>query len=126
MKFINDKKFLTLAIILLLFSISYFIVVNKISYAFVSDYNEDFYYDQVEKIIESSAKKYAEEYSAEFNDGVKYITVQKLIDLGYLIPDESGDIKDPSNENSTFNNRQIYIRKTDDGFEIKIEPESKI
>ena len=121
MKYLNNKKILTLGIILLVFTISYFIVVNKISYAFVIDYDTDFYYQQVENVIKQSAISYAKEHFDEFNDGVEYVTVQKLIDLGYIIPDENGNIKDPTKENATFNNRQVYIKQIDNDFEVKLE-----
>ena len=124
MKFINDKKLLILVVILLLFTIGYFTFVNKISYAFVNDYDTSFYYNQIENIIKQSAIKYAKEHPENFDDGVEYITVQKLIEFGYLIPDENGNIEDPTKKNSTFNQRQVYIKQINDNFEVKIEPES--
>ncbi len=123
MKILNDKKILTLAIILLVFTVFYFVVVNKISYAFVTDYDANFYYEQGVKIIEQSALKYAEEHQNEFTkeENIKYVTVQELIDNSYLTADEDGNLKDPLNENETFNKRKIKIKYVDNNFEIEIE-----
>ena len=113
---------MTLAIILLVFTIGYFIIVNKISYAFVNDYDASFYHTQVMNIIEEGAKKYAQDHQEEFTEEepIKYVTVQELIDNAYLIPDEEGNIKDPS-EDATFNSRKVRIKLQDNGFEIEIE-----
>ncbi len=123
MKYLKDKKIMTLTIILLLFTIGYFIIVNKISYAFVNDYDASFYHTQVIHIIEQGAKKYAQDHQEEFTEEepIKYVTVQELIDNDYLIPDEDGNIKDPSEEEVTFNSRKIRIKLQDNDFEIEIE-----
>ncbi len=123
MKYFNDKKIMALAIILLVFTLVYFITVNKISYAFTNDYDANFYHEQVLNVIEDGAKKYAEDIKKEFTDEdvIKYVTVQELIDNNYLIPDENGNIKDPLNEKETFNARKVKIKKEGNSYTIEIE-----
>ncbi len=124
MKYFTDKKIQILSIILLVFTIGYFIVINKISYAFEMDYDASFYHDQVEKLIEQSALKYAQDHKEIFTEeeAIKYVTVQELIDNSYLIPNEDGNIIDPSNENMFFNSRKVKIKMVNNNFEVKIEP----
>ena len=124
MKYLNDKKIMTLAIILLVFTIGYFIVINKISYAFENDYDANFYHEQILNIIKSKAIKYAEDNKDKFSEEepIEYVTVQELIDTSYLIPDENGNIKDPLDENTLLNPRKIRIKMENNAFEVQIEP----
>ena len=118
---IKDKKIIVLIIILIVFSISYFIVINKISYAFENDYDLNGAYNQKIEIITKCAEAYGLNNVANFNEeGLMYITVQNLIDEGYLFPDESGKIQNYLDNSETLNNKKIRIKKDNDKFIAEI------
>ena len=55
MKKIKDKKIIVLAVILIVFTISYFIIVNKISYAFDNNYDLTWAYNNTMNTIKKCA-----------------------------------------------------------------------
>lgn len=111
MKEIKDKKVVILIIILIVFTISYFIIVNKVSYAFEFNNNlEDVYENRVET-IEKCAEMYGRNNIESFNEeGVLYITVQTLIDNRCLFPNEEGNIEDVLNKSEYLNSKKIRIK----------------
>lgn len=111
MKKIKDKKIIILGIILLVFTISYFVIVNKISYAFDNNIDTNKAYNARINVITTCAIAYGEANKDDFNEeGVLYITVQTLIDNKYLIPDENGNIKNYLNEVEKLNDKKIRIK----------------
>ena len=122
MKVLKDKNVILLALVLLVFTVGYFIVANKVSYAFVNDYDADFYHEKTMDIIKEGAIAYANNIKDEFtkDDNIKYVTVQELINDSYLIPDSEGNIGDPSKNNEPLNSKNIMIKLENDEFQIKI------
>jgi len=117
---IKDKKIIILALILIVFSIGYFIIVNKVSYAFENNNDLKFIYESKIETIVECAEVYGKNNLDSFNEeGILYITVQNLIDNGYLAPDENGNIINILNDNENLNDKKIRIKK--DGEKIKAE-----
>ncbi len=111
MKIIKDKKIIILAVILTVFTIGYFIIANKISYAFSTDYDANETYNHTIDTITKSAIAYGEKNLDLFNENdTIYIKVQDLIDNSYLIPDESGNINNPLKETESLNSNVIKIK----------------
>lgn len=108
---IKDKKIIILFAILLVFTIAYFLIVNKVSYAFENNYDMNAVYDKKLETITKCAEAYGKANLDDFNEeGLLYITVQNLIDDGYLIPDEDGNIKNHLNTLESLNNKKIRIK----------------
>ena len=104
----KNKKIVT---ILVVFTISYFAIVNKISYAFENNYDLNGAYDKRIETITTCAEAYGTANFEDFNDeGLMYITVQNLIDNGYLVPNEDGIILNYLNDTETLNNKKIRIK----------------
>lgn len=121
MKYIKDKKIFILIAILLLFTISYFLIVNKVSYAFDEEYDLKFAYDKQIEIIKKCAKDYAKKHNNEFNEeGIIYIDVQKLIDEKYLMPSKNGKINNPLKVNEDINKNKIRIKKDKNKLKVSI------
>lgn len=115
MKIFKDKKIIFLSIILTIFTISYFIIANKVSYAFSYDYDAQAAYDKLIEIIEQSSIAYGKNNEELFKkDKIIYIKVQDLIDNNLLVPNEAGNLKHPLKENETLNNHIIKIKKSED------------
>lgn len=111
MKKIKDKKIIILALILIVFTICYFTIVNKISYAFEANYNFNDVYKNKENVIIKCAQAYGQEKTEEFNEeGLLYITVQNLIDSGCLAGNEEGKIINFTNPEETLNSKKIRIK----------------
>lgn len=111
MKILKDKKIIALGTILVVFTISYFIVVNKISYAFDNTYDINEFYNNTIDTIKKSAVAYGEKNIALFNENnTIYIKVQDLIDNDFLIPNENGNITNPLKENETLNSNIVKIK----------------
>ena len=109
---IKDKKIIVLVLILVIFSIAYFVVVNKISYAFEDGNDLKLIYESKIETITECAKKYGENNLNEFNEeGIMYITVQDLIDNNYLSATDNGKIINILNINENLNNKKIRIKK---------------
>lgn len=121
MKKIKDIKVIILALILLTFTISYFVIVNKVSYAFEEKYDYKEAYNNRLNIIKKCAETYGKENLGSFNsEGILYITVQNLIDNDYLIPNEEGKIVDITNSQESLNNKKIRIKYADEKITAEI------
>jgi len=108
---IKDKKIIILFGILAVFTIAYFVIVNKISYAFENNYDLNSAYSKRIETITTCAEAYGSANYENFNDdGLMFITVQTLIDNGYLVPNEDGTISNYLNENEALNNKKIRIK----------------
>jgi len=111
MKKIKDKKIIILALILVTFSISYFVIVNKVSYAFEENYDFNVALQNKENVITKCAEAYGNANIESFNEeGLLYITVQNLIENGCLAPNEEGNIVDLKNSHGTMNDKKIRIK----------------
>ena len=108
MKKLNDKKLLALGIVLVIFTFGYFLIVNKISYAFVNNYDPNNVYD------ETSALKYGNDNVTVLEQSENktiYPKVQDLIDSGYLVPNnENGLLINPMDTSENFNSTLIKIK----------------
>lgn len=115
MKKMKDKKIIILAIILLIFTISYFVIVNKISYAFDNNIDINAVYNLRINTITTCAVAYGDANKDDFNEeGLLYITVQTLVDNKYLITDENGIIENYLNESEKLNDKKIRIKNEND------------
>ena len=122
MKTINDKKIVALGAILLVFTIGYFVIVNKVSYAFVNDYDPDKVYNETIDIIKKSAVAYGTNNPELFQEeDTVYKKVQDLIDANLLIPNEEGNIVNPLKEEETLNDNVIKIKKEKDKITVEVD-----
>lgn len=122
MKLLSDKKFIILGAILLVFTIAYFVLVNKVSYAFTSDYNPNKVYYKTIDIIKKSAIAYGNNNLELFKEqDTIYKKVQDLIDAKLLIPNEDGNIINPLKEDETLNNNVIKIKKEKDKITVEVD-----
>lgn len=121
MRQIKDKKIIILAVILIVFTIGYFVIINKVSYAFENNIDISKIQNDKLKLIVKIAEKYGEENIELFNEeGLLYITIQNLIDKGYLIPNEDGYIKDFMDNNKILNDKKIRIKKENEKITAEI------
>ena len=122
MKIFQDKKIIILISILTIFTISYFIIANKISYAFLQDYNIEDSYNQTMEVIKECAIAYGEKNPDLFKeDDITYIKVQDLIDNNYIATNEDGNISNPLKESETLNSNVIKLKKTNDEITAEID-----
>ena len=120
MKIFKDKKIIILAVILVVFTICYFAIANKISYAFSQNYNLESTYNSLLETIEKSAKYYAKGNPELFQvENTIYIKVQDLIDNKILITNEEGKIINPLN-NESMNTNIIKIKQENSEYLIEI------
>lgn len=105
--------------VIVIFSIFYFVNVNKISYAF--SYNETKESKIVqENLIIKCAEIYAENHKDLFKDkDTIYITVQDLIDYKVL-PSEDGKIYEAGSNVKLINENKIRISYNEEKFSIKL------
>ena len=121
MKKIKDKKIFILIAILLVFTIGYFIIVNKVSYAFDNNYDLSNIYENKIELITKSAIEYGKNNLENFNeDGILYINVQTLIDVGLLIPNEEGNIINYENESEILNSKKIRLKNENGKINIEL------
>lgn len=111
MKWLKDKKIVILVVILTIFSIGYFVIANKVSYAFVNNYDLTEMYQIKIETIKKCAITYAQNNLELFQDeNIIYVKVQDLIDKNYLIANKDGNIINPVKENATLNGNIIKIK----------------
>lgn len=109
-KRLKDKKIIALVVVLLLFTITYFVSINSFSYAFspIDDQNDA--YKITSDTIKKAAISYGENHKELFKDSsVTYIKVQDLIDNKILAANKEGNIVNPIN-NENMNTQIIKIR----------------
>jgi hypothetical protein len=95
--------------ILLVFTVTYFIIANNISYAFTFDENQVKYENKI-NTIKVLSQLYGNDHVELFDEKqVIYITVQDLVDQNYLTPDENGKVNDPTSEVKTLNETKIRL-----------------
>lgn len=119
----NNKNIILYEIIgvLLTFTVIYFLLVNKASYAFV--YNEaDVLYNNKMKLIEKSAQLYASQNMDTLKkDETIYVTVNDLVSGGYMIADDKdGNVTNPKSDVKNLNETKIKITYKNEQLETKI------
>ena len=122
MNLLKDKKIVALGVILLVFTIIYFIVINKTSYAFETDNLSRESYNSLIATIKECAKSYAmhnEELFAE--DTTVYIKIQDLIDSNYFIPNNNENVVSPIDNTTVLNSNIIKIKKENDTYLIEVD-----
>lgn len=121
MKKIKDKKIIILALILVVFTICYFTIVNKVSYSFEDNYDFSIALKNKEDIITKCAEKYGKDNLESFSkEGLMYITVQNLVDNGCLIPNESGNIINLNDPKEFLNSKKIRIKNENEKISAEI------
>lgn len=122
MKIFKDKKIIFLTIILVVFTIGYFVVVNKVSYAFSNNYDLEKAYNNTIKTIEECAIAYGEKNPDLFNEeNIVYIKVQDLIDNELLVANKDGNIQNPLKENETLNTNIVKIKKEKEKISVEVD-----
>lgn len=122
MKRVKDKKMIILAVVLLIFTISYFIIANKISYAFENNYDLNNSYNDTIDTIKKCAIAYAKENKNLFNkEKIIYIKVQDLIDNSLLVANENGDIVNPLKNSENLNSNIIKIKYEGEEFTAEVD-----
>lgn len=121
MKNFRDKKIIILSLVLIVFTISYFVVVNKISYSFVLEYDVHDSYNMIIDTIKKSAVAYGKNNLDLFKkDKIVYIKVQDLIDNNYIYAKHEGNILNPLN-NESMNSNVIKLKLENDEIIVEID-----
>lgn len=105
-------------VIVLLLGVVAFITINKTSYAFMYDGAEAV--SEVESLIELQARDYALQNKEIFKDtDTTYISVNDLVENGFLFGNEDGLITSPVDSNKSFNDNKIKLVFDEDKNEVK-------
>lgn len=95
-------------IVILLLGIVAFITINKTSYAF-ADNNEEAI-KEIDNLIEIQAADYASANLYLFDEvNTTYISVEDLIESGYLLADEDGYLTDPTDSSKKLNDKKVKL-----------------
>lgn len=95
-------------VVIVLLGIVAFITINHTSYAFAIDKNEAI--EEVEYLIEVQAQDYALANTTLFEEtNTTYISVDDLIEAGYLAGNESGVLTDPTDSSKNFNDKKVKL-----------------
>ena len=95
-------------VVIVLLGIVAFITINHMSYAFAIDKNEAI--EEVEYLIEVQAEDYALANTTLFEEtNTTYISVDDLIEAGYLAGNESGVLTDPTDSSKNFNDKKVKL-----------------
>lgn len=120
MEKLKDIKLLTCLVVLLLFTIGYFLMVNKISYAFDSTVDLSKSHDNKIKVIEECSKKYASINDNLFNeDDTVYIKVSDLVKADLLATNREENVVDILND-KLLNDNVIKIKKEQDNYIVEV------
>ncbi len=121
MKVLKDKKIIILMVILLAYTIVYFTLVAKSSYAFDNDLDYNKLHLKTISIIEESAIKYAEANKNLFEkENTVYIKVQNLIDENLIATNNDDKLIDISNNNE-LNGKVIKIKQEKEGYKVEVD-----
>ena len=121
MKNKNGYSAIELVVLIAILGVAFTIAIIFISSKF--DDGKQSAYDTEIKYILYRATNYGETIKEELKDAKNgiTITVKKIVEKGFLVPNDQGKIADPRNENHTLDELQIkitYDAKTD---EVKAE-----
>ncbi|MGN1378926.1 MAG: hypothetical protein ACI4XR_00790 [Bacilli bacterium] len=114
----NTLLYVTL-FILVLFSIFYFVTMNKFSYAF--SYNEvEVSKESQNLLINKCAQVYAENHQELFKDSdTIYVSINELVEEN-ILPSEDGKVYEAGSNVKTINNYKVRITLKDGNYEMKI------
>lgn len=122
MKIFKDKKVVVLAVVIFIFTVIYFVAVNKISYAFETESTDRDSYNLLITTIKECAKVYAEKHTDLFKDEMTiYIKVQDLIDADLLAPNDGTNVISPLDKSSIINSNIIKIKKEDNNYYVEVD-----
>ncbi len=122
MNLYKDKKIIALGIVLLVFTIMYFIVVNRMSYAFETENLSKDSYNSLISTIKECAKAYASHNMELFKEETTvYIKIQDLIDSNFLIPNNGENVVNPIDNTTILNSNIIKIKKEDNSFSVEVD-----
>ena len=120
MEKLKDIKLLSCLAVLLIFTIGYFLMVNKISYAFDNSVDLSNSHDNKIKIIEECSKKYASINDNLFNeDDTIYIKVSDLVKADLLTTNREENVVDILN-GKILDDNVIKIKKEQDNYIIEV------
>ena len=120
MEKLKDIKLLSCLAVLLVFTISYFLMVNKISYAFDNSVDLSNSHDNKIKVIEECSKKYASINDNLFNeDDTIYIKVSDLVKADLLTTNREENVVDILN-GKILDDNVIKIKKEQDNYIIEV------
>lgn len=121
LKWYQDKKIISVLVILFAFTVGYFVIINNVSYSFVNNIDSEKAYNNLLSIVEECSNAYATKHKELFKkEDTIYIKVQDLIDEKLLAVKEDGLVVNPI-DNSSINAKIIKIKKVDKGYEIEID-----
>ena len=119
MEKLKDINLIGAIIVFVLFSVFYFMEVNKLSYAFEDNLDTV----EMEKIkidvIEKCSLKYGEDNKDSISEDNLYIKVSDLIDGGYIVPNFYEDIININN-NKSLKEGVIKISNKDSKIEVEV------
>ena len=122
MKKIKDKKIIVLLVVLTIFTIGYFVIVNHISYAFTDQYDSSIIYNKTIDVIKKASILYAEKNKDLFEkDNVIYIKVQDLINNELLATNNEGNIPNPTKKSEVMNTNIIKIKKDKNTYTAEVD-----
>lgn len=120
MEKLKDIKLLSCLAVLLVFTIGYFLMVNKISYAFENSVDLSNSHDNKIKVIEECSKKYASINDNLFNeDDTIYIKVSDLVKADLLTTNREENVVDILN-GKILDDNVIKIKKEQDNYIIEV------
>lgn len=120
MEKLKDIKLLSCLAVLLIFTIGYFLMVNKISYAFDNSVDLSNSHDNKIKVIEECSKKYASINDNLFNeDDTIYIKVSDLVKADLLTTNREENVVDILN-GKILDDNVIKIKKEQDNYIIEV------
>lgn len=120
MEKLKDIKLLSCLAVLLVFTIGYFLMVNKISYAFDNSVDLSNSHDNKIKVIEECSKKYASINDNLFNeDDTIYIKVSDLVKADLLTTNREENVVDILN-GKILDDNVIKIKKEQDNYIIEV------
>lgn len=107
--------------LLVLFTIVYFVVVTKVSYAFTYDASEQSYNQKI-FLIEKAGKIYGESHLELFEkNDTAYVNVSELVEMGYFTADdEIGNVKNPLSDVKTLNSVKVRLSYQDGKVNTKV------
>ena len=120
MEKLKDIKLLSCLAVLLVFTIGYFLMVNKISYAFENSVDLSKSHDNKIKVIEECSKKYASINDNLFNeDDTIYIKVSDSVKADLLTTNREENVVDILN-GKILDDNVIKIKKEQDNYIIEV------
>ena len=128
MEKLKDIEPLSCLAVLLVFTIGYFLMVNKISYAFENSVDLSKSHDNKIKVIEECSKKYASINDNLFNeDDTIYIKVSDLVKNPIQIKNKSGhnEISEKVLQKLILEDIPSFLKELGNGFSF-IDSEYKI